>query len=76
MFNKQLFVQIVSFLNSLAVQGKTTAEIADIIVICFPAAWLTVLGQGVYTHRLTTMLGDTALVSLDIVNQSINLRPK
>ncbi len=69
----ELYKQIVWFMNSLAMAGKTTEEIADIVVINFPMAWICELSEG-YRQGFTTVLGDTALVSLDIINKSIQIK--
>jgi len=75
MFNDLLYKQIVYLLNSLAMGGMTTTQLADVIVLHFPLAWMTVLGEGIYTFHRTADLGDTALACIDIVNESINIRP-
>ncbi len=68
-----LYKQIVWFMNSLAMGGKTTEEIADIVVINFPIAWICELAEG-YNQGFTAVFGDTALVSLDIINKSIKIK--
>lgn len=73
-FNINLFNQIAYLLNSIAMTGKSTDELADFIVLNFPMEWVCVLGEGVYQRNLSGKLGDTALVCLDIVQLSLDIK--
>lgn len=68
----ELYKQIAWFLNELASSGKGTQDIANII-INFPIEWIREIGIG-YSQGFTAIFGDTALVALDIADESIDIK--